>query len=337
MNRLIYVYILLLFFILLPQSILAQDSKSAHRDSTQQRASKGIKEKFPSTRILNFEYDQSQNRNFHSKLFDKDYVNGKIKNQSNFRASANIPLYHKGTFTIMASGRYTYSKLEFTNLNNRYDSQVFEKEGISEFHYFSTAISATYFSELLNKPVIYNSSLFLDGNEKGFHRVKGFAGLAFILKRTKRTTITLGAVVIVDVTSQIPIFPTFSYTHKFKNSKWELDFILPQRLLFRRFVGKDGRLSVGSTFGVTGFYANVDSPGIPELNEYSQLEIKTGVIYEHRINHFLIGKIQGGLQNFISNRLTEKGKNTKDYFYSNNQDATGYFQVGFSIDPFAKK
>jgi hypothetical protein len=112
---------------------------------------------------------------------------------------------------------------------------------------------------------------------------------------------------------------------------------MPQRLLFRRPVGENGRLSLGSSFGSTGFYVNVDNPGFADVFEYSQLEIKSGIIYEHRISDYLIGTFQGGLQNFISNRLTEKGEPTKDFIYKNEQDATGYFQVGISIDPFAKK
>lgn len=116
-----------------------------------------------------------------------------------------------------------------------------------------------------------------------------------------------------------------------------MDFILPQRLLFRRFVGENGRFPIGSSFSSTGFYVNVDNPNFAETFEYSQLEIKSGIIYEHRFNDLLIGTFHGGLQNFISNRLTEKGEPTSDYIYKNTQNATGYFQFGISIDPFAKK
>ena len=44
------------------------------------------------------------------------------------------------------------------------------------------------------------------------------------------------------------IFPTFTYHHKFKNSEWEFDFILPSRVLLRRPVGNHGRISLVSTF-----------------------------------------------------------------------------------------
>lgn len=188
---------------------------------------------------------------------------------------------------------------------------------------------------MFKTPVIYNASLILDGNDNGFERFKGLAGISFIIKRTKRTTLTLGGIVFIDPTSQIPFFPTFTYNHKIKNSKWEFDFILPQRVLFRRAIGSNSRLSIGSTFGSTGFYVNVTDPNFVDVYEYSQLEILSGIIFEHRFNNYMIGTFRGGLQHFISNRLTEKGEPTSDFIYSNNQDPTGYFQFGLSIDPFS--
>ncbi|WP_452223817.1 hypothetical protein [Lacinutrix chionoecetis] len=305
-------------------------------DSLKKKATMDIKEKFPRARALNFEYSQSLSRDFDSQLFEQDFQKGDIKTQHTFNASANIPLYKTRKWSLTGSLNYQFNEFEFDNIETT-DITVFEQNGIVNFHNFSTAFSSTYFSTLFNKPVIYNASIIADGNDKGVERLKGLIGASFILKRTARTTITLGAIVFIDPTSQIPFFPTFSYNHRFKNSKWEIDFILPQRLLLRRFIGKNGRFSIGSSFGSTGFYVNVDNPNFAETFEYSQLEIKSGIIYEHRINDFLIGTFQGGIENFVSNRLTEKGEPTQDFIYENNQDATGYFKVGISIDPFAGK
>ncbi|HEA30702.1 MAG TPA: hypothetical protein ENH91_12060 [Leeuwenhoekiella sp.] len=329
MNRLITIIGAILFSL----NLAAQQPA----DSLQQKATQGIKEKFPRARVLNFEYGQSLGRDFNSELFNEQFQDGKIKVQRTFNASANIPIYKTRRWGLTGSVNYQFSEFEFDNLENTSQVNVFEQNGTVDFHNFSAALSSTYFSTLFKKPVIYNASLIVDGNEEGLERVKGLVGLSFILKRTARTTLTLGAIVFIDPTSQIPFFPTFSYNHRFKNSKWEVDFILPQRLLFRRPVGENGRFSIGSTFGATGFYVNVNSPNFADVYEYSQLEIKSGIIYEHRISDYLIGTFQGGLQNFISNRLTEKGEPNKDYIYENEQDATGYFQVGVSIDPFAKK
>ena len=309
------------------------------KDSLQQKATTTIKEKFPRARALNFEYGQSLSRNFDSELFGEAFQEGEIKTQRTFSASANIPIHKSKNrkWAVTGSLNYQFNEFEFDGLDNTSTTNVFEQNGIVGFHNFSTALSSTYFSSLFKKPVIYNASLIVDGNDNGFERIKGLFGLSFIMKRTERTTITLGAIVFVDPTAQLPFFPTFSYNHRFKNSKWEVDFILPQRLLLRRPVGENGRFSIGSSFGSTGFYVNVDNPNFAETFEYSQLEIKSGIIYEHRFSDYLIGTFQGGLQNFISNRLTEKAQPTQDFIYENNQDATGYFQVGISIDPFAKR
>ena len=283
-------------------------------------------------------YSQSLSRDFDSEFLELNFNDGKIKKQETFRASVNMPLYKSKNrrLNITGSLNYQLNKFEFKNVDAT-KSVIFEENGIVNFHNFSTAVSATYFSKLFTLPVIYNASLIVDGSNNGVERVKGIMGFTLIMKKTASTTITLGNIVFVDPTSQIPFAPTFSFNHKFKDSKWEFDFIMPQRLLFRRFIGKNGRFSVGSSFGGSGFYVDIDNTPYANTYEYSQLELKSGIIYEHRFNDFLIGTFQGGLQNFISNRLTKKGEPSKDYIYKNKQDATGYFQIGFSIDPFAKK
>lgn len=324
--------ILILALLLVTTLIQAQ----TQTDSLQQKTTLGIKEKFPRARVLNFEYGQSLSRDFKSELFDEPFQNGEIKTQRNFNASANIPIYRTRKWGLSGSLNYQFTEFEFDNITTS-DITVFEQNGIVDFHNFSAALSSTYFSSIFKKPVIYNASIIVDGNEKDVERLKGLVGLSFILKRNARTTMTLGAIVFIDPTAQIPFFPTFSYNHRFENSKWEIDFILPQRLLLRRPLGENGRFSIGSSFGSTGFYVNVDNPNFAETFEYSQLEIKSGLIYEHRLSDYLIGTFQGGLQNFISNRLTEKAEPTSDFIYKNEQDATGYFQLGISIDPFARK
>lgn len=307
------------------------------QDSLRQKVVQSIKEKFPETRLFNFEYNQSLDRSFSSELFDQGFQEGNIKNQRNFNASANIPVYKTQKWTFTASLFYQFSEFEFGNIENPSSSPFFERNGVVNFHNFSTALSSTYFSTLFKKPVIFNASIIADANEENFGRFRGILGFTFILKESERTTITLGAMGFLDPSSQIPFIPTFSYNHRLKNSKWELDFIFPQRLLFRRPIGENGRLSLGSSVGLSEFYIDVNDQAYGNAFAYSQIELKTGIIYEHRINDYLIGTFQGGLQNFISNQATKKGEPAKDFIYENEQEGAGYFQIGISIDPFAKK
>jgi len=323
----------LVLLIIISTSAIAQKSQ----DSLRQKAVKNLKEKFPETRLLNFEYNTSLDRNFSSDLFDQDFQEGDIKSQRNFMISTNIPVYKTRKWSFTTSMIYQFREFEFENIENPSTSPFFERNGIVNFHNFSTALSSTYFTFLFKKPVIFNASIIADANEENFGRIKGLIGFTFILKRTERTTITAGAIGFLDPSSQIPFTPTFSYNHRFKNSKWELDFILPQRLLIRKPIGNNGRLSFGSTLGSSAFYIDVKDQSYGSAFAYSQIELKSGIMYEHRLNDYLIGTFQGGLQNFISNRATEKGELTQDYTYKNKQDAAGYFQIGISIDPFTKK
>ncbi|MFT6871014.1 MAG: hypothetical protein ACJAVN_000011 [Roseivirga sp.] len=312
---------------------IAQNSQES-QDSLQQES---FYEKFPRTRFLNIEYGQSLDRGFRSELFGENFQEGDIKSQQNFSATTNIPLYEKQNWSLLASGAYQVNSYEFQNIGNLSSINVFEQNGVVDFHNFSVGLSSTYFSTLFNTPIIYMGSITADGNDDGFQRIKGLVGFSFILKQTEQTTITLGAIGFLDPSSQIPFSPTFSYNHSFKNSNWELDFILPERLLLRRSVGENSRVSFGSSLGYSGFYVDVNDQIIGDVFAYSQIEIKTGIMYEHRINDYLIGTFQGGVQNFIGNQSTEKGEPAQDFIYKNKQDAAKYFQIGISIDPFAKR
>ncbi|APG66358.1 hypothetical protein LPB136_00715 [Tenacibaculum todarodis] len=296
-----------------------------------------IRAEFPRARTFNIEYENAFARDFDSKLFDENFQTGTIENQKRINFSANIPFYKYKKWTFTASANYAYHQFDFKNIENVSTTAAFNQNETADFHQISGAISTTLFSSLFKKPLIYNASLIIDGNEKGLERIKGLIGASIILKRTANTTITTGLIVFVDPTAQIPFFPTFSYNHKFKNSDWEFDFILPQRILFRKPIATKGRLSVGAEFGGNGFYVNVDAPNFPSVFEYSQLELKSGLTYEHKITDNVIATFKGGLVNYISNRLTEKGEPNKDYIYENDQDMTGYFNVGISFNPFSKK
>ena len=90
-----------------------------------------------------------------------------------------------------------------------------------------------------------------------------------VLKRNAGTTMTTmitmtamtgGVLVLLDPSSIIPMTPTFSYNHKFENSKWDFDFILPQRILFRRQLSENGRLGMGTELNSENFYINLDNP-----------------------------------------------------------------------------
>jgi len=320
-------YLLILTF--LPLGVFAQVEK----DSTKAAIKKSIQKEFSKTRIFNLEYDQTFSRSFDSELDEGNFTEGKIAKQQSIDFAANVPIYSKGKWNLSGSGRYNYYHFEFEDVENisNYPHTPYEK---LDFHHYGLSLNSTYFSMLFKKPVIYNASVLIDGSENGLERVKGIIGASLILKRTENTTITLGLIGIIDPASQIPFAPVFSYFHKFKNSEWEFDFIMPQRILFRRPFTEKGRLSVGTTFGADAFYFDKNLSFLPHTYSYSQLKIDGGLIYEHRLSHQLIVTFKAGARKYISNRMTKKDQSNKNYIYKNHQGMTGYFNIGISYNPF---
>jgi len=305
------------------------------KESLQKEIVETSKEKFSGEKLFHFEYTQGGSRDFDSELFDQKYQDAKIKNQEKFSASVSIPIYKKNRWEIVASGSYQFNRFEFEDISNDLSPIYFERNGTADFHYLATEISIHRFSQLFNKPIMYMGSIKGDGYEKDFGRIKANLGFNILLMNNERTTLGIGAMAFSDPSELFPCIPLFVFNHKFRNSKWELDMLLPDKIQFQRAIGQNGRLSVGSYLENTGFYIENKGPG-KDLLEYTQLELKTGFKYEHRINHFLIASLQAGVQNFLDSKLLEKGESSSNDIYNNSQDMTGYIQVGISITPFGK-
>lgn len=314
----------------------AQEEKEEDQ-KLKENTRKAVTNRFPSARLFDVQYQHYLPTDFDSELFDAPSEEGEIKNHYRFSASANLPIIMKPKWNITTSLRYRYEAFEVNDVANRVDNSIPLYDEKYNYHYLSGALSFTYFSKLFNKPFIYNASLIVDGTEKDAERIKGFFGATVILKKTERTTIGLGLIVLVDPTSPVPATPTFMWEHRFKDSPWTMDFILPQRLMFKRDLFKDGRLSLGSELNTNGFYTYVNQSGFAKVYDYRTIEINSGLKYEHSFSPSIIGSFRAGLATVFNSRVSERGENTNDYIYSNNQDGTGYFSLGFSFNPSFKK
>lgn len=274
---------------------------------------------------------------FDSELFDIPFEEGEIKNHNRLSVSVNLPIIMKPKWNITTSLRYQYESFELNGVSNRLNNSIPTYDRNLDYHYLSGVLSFTYFSKLFNKPFIYNASVIVDGTEKDAERIKGFFGTTIILKKTERTTIGVGLIVLVDPTSPVPATPTFLMEHKFEKSPWVFDFILPQRLMFKRDLFKNGRLSLGTELNANGFYTYVNQPGFGKVYDYRTLEINSGVTYEHCFGKSIIGSFRAGFANVFNARVSERGEKTSNYVSSSNQDGNGYFSVGFSFNPNFKK
>jgi len=298
---------------------------------------KAIVDKFPTTRTFDVQYEQLGPSNYDSELFGNKLERGRIENHNRFKAAFNLPFYSSASkrFVLTTSLRYKYESYDFGEIYNYATTQTYTRAN-QETHYWAGALTATYMSSLFNKPAIYSATATVDGNEDDFQRIKGFASGVLVLKRTPSTTITAGVLVLLDPSSIVPLTPLFSINHKFKNSKWDMDFILPQRLLFRRELLENGRISFGTELNTESFYLNLNTSNLNGIYELNQLELKSGITYEYSFSPKIIAFVKGGFNNVVSARITEKGERTNRYVYDQKEDTQGYFRFGVSYNLFKR-
>ncbi|MCC9070310.1 hypothetical protein LNQ49_01670 [Flavobacterium sp. F-65] len=326
--KLIIVYITLLL-------LTSLQAISQEEDPTMKGFIKGVKRNFPITRTFDLQYDQFGPTNYNSKLLGQEDEKGRFDNHNRLKIAVNLPLYKSKSqrFVLTNTFLYKYESYGFGDIYN-FKSNTTHSRPTKDFHYFAEALSATYVSSLFNKPIIYNATMIVDGNEDNVQRIKGFVTASLVLKKTANTTITAGLLVIADPSSIVPIAPLFTYNHQFVNSKWEVGIILPKSILFRRELLENGRISFGTEFDSENFYLNIKESQLKGVYEVNSLELKSGITYEYHLDRKIIGTFKTGINNILSTRVTERGERTDKYIYENKQDAQAYFRLGLSYNPF---
>ena len=311
--------------IIVPLAILPLNKIIAQKkDSIPQKVVAFVTDKFPQTRDLNVEFTQLTPYKFSPELYDADLPENKIKNYQQVKANANVYFIKNRKWMLSTSLNYRFTHLESEN-----EMPLFNNE--QNFHYHSEALSLTRFSKLFNKIAIYSATASVDGSEQHFERIRGMLTASLVLKATADTKMTVGLAVIIDPSSQVPAMPIFTYEHRFNNG-WVADIILPKKVVMRKDVFKNGRLSLGTEMDGTNFYLYPDG----KRYEFRQLEINSGAMYEHKLGNNLIGTLKAGLRATPSSRIFAKEDSFKDYIFDMNAKPSFYFNVGISYNPFGK-
>ena len=311
--------------IIVPLAILPLNKIIAQKkDSIPQKVVVFVTDKFPQTRDLNVEFTQLTPYKFSPELYDADLPENKIKNYQQVKANANVYFIKNRKWMLSTSLNYRFTHLESEN-----EMPLFNNE--QNFHYHSEALSLTRFSKLFNKIAIYSATASVDGSEQHFERIRGMLTASLVLKASADTKMTVGLAMIIDPSSQVPAMPIFTYEHRFNNG-WVADIILPKKVVMRKDVFKNGRLSLGTEMDGTNFYLYPDG----KRYEFRQLEINSGAMYEHKLGNNLIGTLKAGLRATPSSRIFAKEDSFKDYIFDMNAKPSFYFNVGISYNPFGK-
>ncbi|KFF24898.1 DUF6268 family outer membrane beta-barrel protein [Chryseobacterium vrystaatense] len=312
---------------LLPLAIfpLKNIAYAQKRDSIPLKVRAFIADKFPQNRDLYIDFSQTAPFQFSSKLDGKDLPENKMKSFQQLKAGTNIYFVKKRNWLLSTSLNY-----RFTSFNTQ-EPITAEANQKNNFHYHSEAVNFNYFSKLFNKTAIYTATASVDGSDQHFERIRGMVTASVVLKATPKVKMVVGLAGLIDPSSQVPILPIFTYENKFNNG-WVLDILLPKKLLVRKDIFANGRISLGTEMDNTSFYLYKNN----RTYEFRQLEINSGAIYEHHLGGNFIGALKTGIRAVPRARVFDKEESFKDYIFEASYKPSFYFNVGVSYNPFGK-
>nr|WP_314492533.1 hypothetical protein [uncultured Chryseobacterium sp.] len=299
------------------------------KDSIPQKVIAFVTDKFPQTRDLNVEFTQVTPYRYSPELYGNNLPENKIKSFQQVKANANIYFIKNRKWLFSASLNY-----HFTSVNTENNIDLFSEQNVSKgnFHYHSEAINITRFAKLFNKTAVFSATASVDGSEHHFERIRGMVTASLVLKANEKTKMTLGVAIFIDPSTQIPALPVFTYEHKFNNG-WVADVILPRKVLIRKDIFSNGRISFGTELENTSFYL-YPSRG---TYEFRQLEINSGAIYEHHLGGNFIGTLKAGLRATPASRVFQKKESPNDFIFDANAKPSFYINAGISYNPFGKR
>lgn len=287
-------------------------------------------DKFAITRPLNIEFTQTAPFSFKSEKDGIRLPESKANRFHQVKVSANINLIKRKTWLLGTTLGYRLTSTE-AEIDQIGASNITTS---NDFSYLFSSLNLTYFSSLLGKRVFYSSILMVDGSNKHFERVKGIFTGTMVLKANQRTKMTAGFLISIDPSAPTPFVPTFSYEHKFNNGLIA-DLVLPRSVYLRKFVfNHNGRISFGSELDRTAFYLyNLD--GTNQKYEYGQMDINSGLTYEHAIGRHFMLTAKSGMKYTPSGRIFKKEDSFAAPVYKITPDPVFYFNIGISFNPFS--
>ncbi len=328
----------LCFLFLKAQSQTAEtlSEKQKFQDTTNMRRNTldYASRQFAIIRPFNIEFSQVAPYRYTPKQDDLSLPESKVSTYHQVKANANLYFLAKKKLIIGATFSYRYISAD-NDLT--VPSSGLVKTVKDDFTYHSTSLNFTYVSKIFNKPIVFNSSLIVDGSGKHFERLKGLAIGTIVLKADTRTKLMAGILLNVDPSTQLPLLPMITYERILYNGIL-LDLMMPKQLLVRKQVFRRGRISLGTELDRNGFYLYDDKGQLPSQKyEYRQIELDNGLIYEHLIGDYLILTARTGAKWIAMSRLFEKEKTFNTAWLETAAKPTAYFNVGISFNPFAKK
>jgi hypothetical protein len=321
-----------ILFILTVLSVLCKTVAAQQRDSLTTKVIAAAASKFPIARTFNFEFSGTGPYNFSSELQGKAAPDGRVTNWTQLRASANLNFIQTRKWILGTTFAYRRTSITAA-LDESVPGMNSSLKGDLQYH--TSSLNLTRIAKVFGKTTIITGSVSIDGSDKKFERTKGLFATTMMLKANAKTRLGVGFIVNLDPSAQLPALPIFTFEHRFNNGLIA-DITLPRYIYLRKHVLKNGRISIGTELDRTSFYLyNQDDSG--RTFEYNQVDVNSGLTYEHLVFNYFILTLKGGMRASLSPRIFDRNQSYSDPIFKTKPDPTGYFNVGVSFNPFVKR
>lgn len=290
---------------------------------------------YPKIRQLTITHQSNGEGTFRSKLYGNDFFSGRMR-MSRTTVNMNIPILAQNKNIIVASIGFVHQFFDLnkiTTLNPEYSVS----EETRYVPMLNLAASFNRRDTLLNIPFSLTGSVGGIFNPDFASAQLRFLGILTVpVIRRENTNLTVGVVLNIDPSSLTPFIPIISYSHKFKSLDVDLFADLPYRVALRKKVAKRNSLSLFSEMAGNNSFFGFDgpSPMLPHRMTFATTELKSGLMFEHRLTRKAVLSFSGGLNSTLQSRIFRVGAKQNDYLIKNKTGATPFIQVGFSLLPF---
>lgn len=313
---------------MLSETTVIPCKSQALTDSLVSDFNSAVAKNFSRYRTVNLYWEMNGNHNYTFAKGGKEMEKSRKENLHTIRFSTMIPVVKINYLSL-------YANLQYSNYNFRLSendlSNVFL---VNDHSYYKGGVSASYFVNLFNIPLLLSADVLVDGWNKGWGKVRGRFVAALIIKKGHNTGFSAG---LMGMTlGEIPVMPVLSYWHRFSNPDWSIDISVPSQL-YLRYQMKRQRFSIGGSMVSDNFYLRTNMKELPSVCYYSEVAMRPELMYEYIINKDFFLTAKAGFSIPLKSGLYTKSRKEIELSgetFEQERSLIPFFNVGISYSLF---
>lgn len=312
-------------FVMLSSYGQKQQSRAEHiRDSLKERYLDMLAFKTPQLRQAGISMEVFTPAKITSDLYEKPFFKARYQ-AVRTNGFITVPLVRFKKNLLAGGFAVSHQTMEFYDVTS-YDAEYPMRKMITHNTLLAPSLMYTRVDSLFNKPLYLGATATAVINpENGQYRLTMSGMVTMTLKKTARSTLSVGMIFMLNPSSPLPAIPFISYRHSFKR---DLDLALGiTGLSLRKGLNPRQSITVANTLeGNLSLFKYT----------YSTLEMKSVLLYEHLLTNKMVIGLSGGVCTTFTSKVLD-GNSYKDSFIKNSQGMAPYMRVGVSFLPFYTK